>query len=139
MRSSFLPESQPKISQISALEVYSRVGQKSEKFLVGILGKMMTSLIHSEFNWPLAVIFQVSISPKIYLFLTKGQTITKSDLIACLSEIARNDVINDKKPRTLSAPCRGQLKFQLLQKHTNINLNPRVVSWNWETTFTVVW
>ena len=75
-----------------------------------------------------AVIFLVSVSPKNYLFLTTGQTITKSDLIACLSEIARNDVINDKKPRTLSAPCRGQLKFQLLQKHTNINLNPRVVS-----------
>ena len=85
----------------------------------------------------LAVIFLVSTSPKIYLFLTTGQTITKSDLIACLSEIARNDVINDKKPRTLSAPCRGQLKFQLLQKHTNINLNPRVVSWNWDTIFTV--
>ena len=28
-----------------------RVGQKSLKFLVGILGEMMTSLIHSEFNW----------------------------------------------------------------------------------------
>ena len=69
----------------------------------------------------------------INLFLKTGQTITKSDLIACLSEIARNDVINDKKPRTLSAQCRGQLKFQLLQKHTNINLNPRVVSSNWGT------
>ena len=57
-----------------------------------------------------------------------GQSITKSDLIACLSEIARNDVINDKKPRTISAKCRSQLKFQLLQKHTNIKLNPRVVS-----------
>ena len=53
MRSLFLPKCQPKISQISALPSNKPPGQKSEKFLVGILGEMMTSEIHSEFNWPL--------------------------------------------------------------------------------------
>ena len=49
MRSSFLPE----ITRISALPSNQLPGQKSEKFLVGILGETMTSQIHSEFNWPL--------------------------------------------------------------------------------------
>ena len=31
-------------------------GQKSGKILVGILGQMMTSQIHSESNWPLGFI-----------------------------------------------------------------------------------
>ena len=42
MRSSFLPKCQPKISQISALPSNKPPGQKSEKFLVGILGETMT-------------------------------------------------------------------------------------------------
>ena len=42
MRSSFLPKSQPKITEISALEVYWKVGQKSYKLLLGILGKEWT-------------------------------------------------------------------------------------------------
>ena len=53
MRSSFLPTCQPKFWRISDLEVYQRVGQKSFKLLVGILGEKMSSSIHSEFNWPL--------------------------------------------------------------------------------------
>ena len=42
-RSSFLPKCQPKNFQISALEVYYRVGQKSGKILGAILGEKMTS------------------------------------------------------------------------------------------------
>ena len=42
MRSSFLPKCQPKITKISALEVYQRIEQKSEKLLVGILGETIT-------------------------------------------------------------------------------------------------
>ena len=53
MRSSFLPKCQPKISQISALTSNKLPGQQSEKCLVCILGEMVTSSIHSEFNWPL--------------------------------------------------------------------------------------
>ena len=53
MRSSFLLKSQPKITGISALPSNKLPGQKSFKFLVGILEETMTSKIHSEFNWPL--------------------------------------------------------------------------------------
>ena len=53
------PKYQPKIWRISALPSNKRPGQKSFKFLVGILGETMTSSIHSEFNWPLTIyIFQ---------------------------------------------------------------------------------
>ena len=55
MRSSFLPKCQLKISRISALPSNKLPGQKSFKFLVGILGETMTSQIYSEFNWPLVV------------------------------------------------------------------------------------
>ncbi len=53
---------------------------------------------------------------------------SKADIIQCLSEIARNDVIQEKTPRTLAEACSSQLKFQLLQKHTSINLNPKVAA-----------
>ena len=46
--------------------------------------------------------------------------------MACLSEIARNDVLTEKEPRTLSMKCRNQLQFQLLQKHSSIKLNPKI-------------
>ena len=53
MRSSFLQKYWPKITEISVLPSNKLPGQKSETFLVGILGETMTSKIHSEFNWPL--------------------------------------------------------------------------------------
>ena len=43
MRSSFLPECQPKVLRISALPSNKLQGLKSLKFLVGILGETMTS------------------------------------------------------------------------------------------------
>ena len=43
MRSSFHPKYQPKILRISALPSNKLPGQKSLKFLVGILGEMMKS------------------------------------------------------------------------------------------------
>ena len=58
--------------------------------------------------------------------LDRGAPETKADIITCLSDIARNDVIQDTQPRTLSLKCRAQLRFQLLQKHSSIQLNPKV-------------
>ena len=51
---------------------------------------------------------------------------SKADIVGCLSEIARNDVLTEKDPKTLSVPCLNQLQFQLLQKHSSIKLNPKV-------------
>ena len=46
----------PKIPTKNVTDFFpERVGQKSEKFLVGILGETMISSIHSEFNWPLKI------------------------------------------------------------------------------------
>ena len=57
----FLPKCQPKITKISALPSNKLSGQKSSKCLVGILGKTMTSKIHSDFNWPLVFIIHTYI------------------------------------------------------------------------------
>ena len=46
------------ITKKSARILVCLVGQKSGKILFGILGEPMTSLIHSEFNWPLVLNFQ---------------------------------------------------------------------------------
>ena len=35
---------------------------------------------------------------------------TKVEIVAGLSEIARNDVLTEKEPRTLSMKCRNQLQ-----------------------------
>lgn len=53
---------------------------------------------------------------------------TKADVIECLSEIARNDVLFDKPEKTLSPSCQAQLKFELLQKHSSIKLNPKILN-----------
>ena len=48
-------------------------GQKSFKFMVGILWEMMTSKIHSEFNWPLALDLQ-QFSPTFQGYFSNIQT-----------------------------------------------------------------
>ena len=53
--SSNLPKSQPNFSHISTL--WSYLGQKSAKYLVGFLGDLKTLKIHSEINWPLGTAF----------------------------------------------------------------------------------
>ena len=58
--------------------------------------------------------------------LDRGAPQDKADIITCLSDIARNDVIMETQPRTLTLKCRAQLRFQLLQKHSSIQLNPKV-------------
>ena len=77
-------------------------------------------------DWRFSYQFKESCKNDIREHCAKFDPKTKGDIISCLSDIARNDVIQDVNPRTLSIKCRSQLRFQLLQKHSSINLNPKV-------------
>ena len=52
---------------------------------------------------------------------------TKMEVISCLSKITRDDILTEKRPPRISKQCRAQLRFELLQKHSNIKLNPKLV------------
>ena len=47
----------------------------------------------------------------------------KQDVIQCLVEAVATDAVEDVKHR-ISKDCRAELKFELLQKHSNIKLDP---------------
>ena len=47
----------------------------------------------------------------------------KEDVIRCLVEAVATDTVEEQKHR-ISKDCRAQLKFELLQKHSNIKLDP---------------
>lgn len=51
---------------------------------------------------------------------------SKADVVGCLSKIARDDILTDTRPKSISPPCRAQLRFQVLQKHSDIKLNIKV-------------
>lgn len=52
---------------------------------------------------------------------------SKAEVLRCLSDIIQEDFIINKKPR-IPKPCRMELKFNLLQKHSDIKLNPNLVA-----------
>lgn len=47
----------------------------------------------------------------------------KAEVVRCLSEVIRNETLQDSKPR-VSKECHQQLKTQLLQQRESIDLNP---------------
>ena len=47
----------------------------------------------------------------------------KQEVIQCLVETVASDTVNDAKHR-ISRDCREKLKFEALQKHSNIKLDP---------------
>lgn len=49
----------------------------------------------------------------------------KADVIDCLSTVVRNDILNDNTHQ-VSKSCRQQLRQQLMQRHENIMLDPRL-------------
>ncbi|VVC42649.1 Hypothetical protein CINCED_3A011971 [Cinara cedri] len=48
---------------------------------------------------------------------------TKPEVVACLSEVVRNDTISDSKHK-VTKPCRQQLRAQLLQQREFLELDP---------------
>ncbi|KAE9535287.1 hypothetical protein AGLY_008020 [Aphis glycines] len=48
---------------------------------------------------------------------------TKPEVVACLSEVVRNDTITDSKHK-VTKPCRQQLRAQLLQQREFLDLDP---------------
>nr|XP_045603883.1 Golgi apparatus protein 1-like [Procambarus clarkii] len=49
----------------------------------------------------------------------------KADVIDCLSTVVRNDIINNDNHH-ISKACRQQLRQQLMQRHENIKLDPKL-------------
>lgn len=44
-----------------------------------------------------------------------GESDSKADMIRCLSQVIRNDVLKGKEP-SVSLQCRNQVSFELLQR-----------------------
>jgi len=59
------------------------------------------------------------------LCLKQSQTMGKPEIVRCLSEIIRDDVIKEVKSR-VSEDCRSQVKVEKLQLHENIRFDPMV-------------
>ena len=62
------------------------------------------------------------------MFLNFRAPTTKQAVLECLTAEVQADLLNDTSTPRVSLECRSELKFQLLQKHANIRLNPKVVS-----------
>lgn len=77
-------------------------------------------------DWHFSYQFKTFCGEDIGKFCAPQQPQSKAEIVACLSEIARNDILMDKEIPTLKPACKKQLKFQLLQKHSSLKLNPRV-------------
>ena len=62
------------------------------------------------------------------MFSPKG----KADIMQCLVAAIEADMLDiDRKegqPDNVSPACKAELKFELLQKHSNVKLNPSIVS-----------
>ena len=62
------------------------------------------------------------------MFSPKG----KADIMRCLVAAIEADMLDiDRKegqPDNVSPACKAELKFELLQKHSNVKLNPSIVS-----------
>ncbi len=51
---------------------------------------------------------------------------SKLEVLSCLSETVQSDLIEEVEHR-VSRACRQELRFELLQKHDDIHLNPKLV------------
>ena len=126
MRSSFLPKCQPKIWRISALPSNKLPGQKSFKFLVGILGETMTSKIHSECNWPLLLASWVEGQNLTYIFLSVRVN---------LKETFQCETPCKNSPSKMISPHFGEYYaaadnfFRALQRLMNVNESVCICSW----------
>ena len=80
-----------------------------------------------------SVKFWKTCKPEIKKFCGNFGTGSKWEMIDCLSEIVAQDVLDEKRTnnfesRKVSESCQNELKFQLLQKHSDVELNPKIQS-----------
>ncbi|GLH04957.1 Golgi apparatus protein 1 [Gryllus bimaculatus] len=74
-------------------------------------------------NYHFTYKFKEACRPSVLRFCPSAKN--KPDVIACLSEIMRNDTIKENK-HNIPKECRQQLRAQLLQQRENIDLNPKL-------------
>lgn len=55
------------------------------------------------------------------------QVQSKAEVLVCLSNAVQTDLM-EERPQRVSANCRAELKFELLQKHADIKLDPKLVN-----------
>lgn len=74
-------------------------------------------------NYHFTYKFKEACRPYVVRFCS-GST-TKNDVVACLSEVMRNDTIQGQRPR-IPKECRQQVKAQLYQQRETLELNPKL-------------
>ncbi|XP_075159778.1 Golgi apparatus protein 1 isoform X2 [Haematobia irritans] len=74
-------------------------------------------------NYHFTYKFKEACRPYVVRFCS-GST-TKNDVVACLSEVMRNDTIRGQRPR-IPKECRQQVKAQLYQQRETLELDPKL-------------
>ncbi|XP_064598878.1 Golgi apparatus protein 1-like [Liolophura sinensis] len=87
------------------------------KCAAGIEHHQLTSLKDFRFNHK----FKENCKTSVLTYCKDKKT--KYNVVSCLSEIVRNDTLFEEKHR-ITKPCRRQLRFELLQRSENIELDP---------------
>lgn len=67
--------------------------------------------------------FKEACRPHVMRFCAKSNT--KFEVVACLSEVMRNDTINGHR-HSLPKECRQQVRSQLYQQRENIDFDPKL-------------
>lgn len=69
--------------------------------------------------------FKVACRPHVGRFCSGSKT--KNDVVACLSEVMRNDTIQGQRPR-IPKECRQRVKAQLYQQRESLALDPKLAN-----------
>lgn len=69
--------------------------------------------------------FKEACRPYVIRFCPSSNT--KNDVVACLSEVVRNDTLHGRRP-SISKECRQQIRAQLFQQRENIDFDPKLKS-----------
>jgi len=74
-------------------------------------------------DWKFSFKFKEACKDDIREHCTDPRPKKKQDVIGCLVLFVANDTVEESKHRIKKA-CRAELKFELLQKHSNVQLDP---------------
>ncbi|XP_037814855.1 Golgi apparatus protein 1 isoform X1 [Lucilia sericata] len=76
-------------------------------------------------NYHFTYKFKEACRPYVVRFCSGSRT--KNDVVACLSEVMRNDTIRGQRPR-IPKECRQQVKAQLYQQRESLALDPKLAN-----------
>jgi len=78
-------------------------------------------------DWKFSFKFKEACTDDIRQHCTNPRPKKKQDIMGCLLMVVANDTVEETKHRIKKA-CRAELRFELLQKHSNIKLDPELQS-----------